>query len=36
MYKIYDYDKITFKRVKISGAKYIYYINVNKKYIEVS
>lgn len=36
MDKIYDYDKIAFKRVKISGVKYIYCINVNKKYIEDS
>lgn len=36
MYKIYDYDKIDFKRVKISDTKYIYYINVDKKYLEVS
>ena len=36
MYKIYDYDKIDFKRVKISDTKYIYYINFDKKYLEVS
>ena len=36
MYKIYDYDRNTFKKIVNNAGKYNYYIKINKKYIEVS
>lgn len=34
--KIYDYDKNTFKRVVNENGDYIYYIRIDRKYIEVA
>lgn len=34
--KIYDYDKNTFKRVVNENGDYIYYIKIDRKYIEVT
>ena len=36
MKNIYDYDKKSFKRVLNENGDYLYYIKVDKDYIEVS
>ena len=35
MYKIYDYDRNSFKRIKNGKESYAYFIKVNRVYVEV-
>lgn len=36
MYKVYDYDKTSFKKIKNNDGKYKYFIKVENEYIEVT